>query len=549
MGNPYPPKSTSAKGITAKEQPRTHHFHKIRQAVLFILAIAVGFAAITFIVSNLRSPTILPTLVALDNTPTTNRVAGLVAPTVRQASSTPAATLLAQNTGPTKEFLPYVTKPSPGTGSGPLRVSKTNPRYFEDQSGKIVYLTGSHTWSNLQDNGGSFPPPVFDYPAYLDFLTKNNHDFFRLWTWEQARWTLETSDNNYWFDPMPYTRTGPGSALDGKAKFDLTKFNQAYFDRMRQRIQQAGERGIYVSVMLFDGWSVASDKGGTFHANNPWKGHPFNINNNINGINGDPHNSGNGLNTQDLSIPAVTAIQEAYVKKVIDTVNDLDNVLYEIDNEGDGTSVDWQDHLIQFIKSYEASKPKQHPVGMTAAYPGGWNPDLFDGPADWVSPNNDNDYLSDPPAADGKKVVLTDTDHLCGVCGDRSFIWKSFTRGLNPIFMDAYDGAGYGVGGEGFHFADPNWVSARANMGYTLMYARKINLAKMTPQGGLCSTGYCLAYPAASGAEFLVYAPSGGIITVDLTSIQGTLSTEWLNPGEWTNHFRQFNHGWSKKKF
>ncbi len=40
--------------------------------------------------------------------------------------------------------------------------------------------------------------------------------------------------------------------------------------------------------------------------------------------------------------------------KVIDTVNDLDNVLYETVNEGDGTSVDWQYHMIDFIKSYES---------------------------------------------------------------------------------------------------------------------------------------------------------------------------------------------------
>jgi hypothetical protein len=35
------------------------------------------------------------------------------------------------------------------------------------------------------------------------------------------------------------------------------------------------------------------------------------------------------------------AIQEAYVKKVIDTVNDLDNVLYEISNESRGSSDEW----------------------------------------------------------------------------------------------------------------------------------------------------------------------------------------------------------------
>ncbi len=414
--------------------------------------------------------------------------------------------------------------------TAPLYVDPQNPRYFTDGSGKAVYLTGSHTWASLQDNGRGYPPPVFDYPAYLSFLSQYNHNFFRLWTWEQTRWTLETTDDKYWFFPTtPYARRGPGSALDGKLKFDLTKFDQAYFDRMRERVIQARDCGIYVSVMLFDGWSVASDKGGYYHFNNPWKGHPFNGKNNVNGVNGDPNRRGDGLNTQDLSVPAVTAIQEAYVKKVIDTLNDLDNVLYEIDNEGDGSSVDWQYHMIQVIKEYEAGKPKQHPIGMTAAYPGGWNPDLFDSQADWISPNNDSDYLSDPPLADGAKVILNDTDHLCGVCGDRSFVWKSFTRGLNPIFMDGYDGAGYGTGAEGFDPNDPNWKNVRENMGYARDYANRMDLQAMRPSSNLCSTGYCLYSLAQGKAEFLVYSPKAGNVTVDLSGAQAALHFEWLN--------------------
>ena len=116
----------------------------------------------------------------------------------------------------------------PPSTSGPLRVSASNPRYFADRNGKVVYLVGSHTWTNLQDGGGAYPPPSFDYEAYLDFLHANNHNFFRLWMWEQPRWALETSDDNYWVDPLPYLRTGPGTATDGQPKFDLTKFNQAY---------------------------------------------------------------------------------------------------------------------------------------------------------------------------------------------------------------------------------------------------------------------------------------------------------------------------------
>ena len=48
---------------------------------------------------------------------------------------------------------------------GPLRVHPQNPRYFADGSGRAVYLTGSHTWSNLQDQGPKDPPKPFDYEA------------------------------------------------------------------------------------------------------------------------------------------------------------------------------------------------------------------------------------------------------------------------------------------------------------------------------------------------------------------------------------------------
>jgi len=73
----------------------------------------------------------------------------------------------------------------------PLRVLSSNPRYFTDGSGKAIYLAGCHTWRDFEDSGlrmmsarDQDPPPVFDFPAYLDFLVAHNHNFFRLWRWE-----------------------------------------------------------------------------------------------------------------------------------------------------------------------------------------------------------------------------------------------------------------------------------------------------------------------------------------------------------------------------
>lgn len=409
--------------------------------------------------------------------------------------------------------------------TGPLRVHPSNRRYFTDGSGKAVYLTGSHTWGSLQDGGVVDPPPAFDFTAYLDFLEKHQHNFIRLWRSESTRSTWDNNPARY-YTPHPWVRTGPGSALDGKLRFDLSQFNDAYFNRLRARVVAAGERGIYVSIMLFEGWDL-------YYAS--WSGHPFNHQNNIQAINGDPDGDGKGLEIQMLSVPAVTAIQEAYARKVIDTVNDLDNVLYEISNESrllcaKVSSKDWQYHFIRFIKDYESRKPKQHPVGMTSqGYGGGDDSEiLFNSEADWISPNPDKyDYRKNPPASDGKKVILIDTDHLWGIGGDRTWVWKSFLRGHNPIWMDPFDRSRNGTTNTWGPVLPADADEVRRNLGYTLDYAERMNLAGMTPRNDLASSGYCLASP---GREYLVYIPEGREVNVDLSATATAFSVEWFDP-------------------
>ena len=64
---------------------------------------------------------------------------------------------------------------------------------------------------------------------------------------------------------------------------------------------------------------------------------------------------------------------------------------------------------------------------------------------------------------------------------------------------------------------DTRYDNFRDNLGYILNYSRKLNLARVTPQKSLSSTGYCLAQTQSAGSEHLVYAPSGGSFTVDLS--------------------------------
>ena len=418
--------------------------------------------------------------------------------------------------------------------SGPLTIHPQNSRYFADKSGRVIYLTGSHHWDSLQDSAQiGAPLDLFDYPGYLEYLVSRQHNFMRMWVYEGG-------GNLKYAEPLPYLRTGPGKGSDGKLRFDLAELNQDYFDRLRARLVAARDKGIYVSVMLFNGWGLYDNGHG-----NPWPLHPFNEANNVNGINGDATGDAQKI-AHTLRVPAITRLQEAYVKKVVDTVNDLDNVLYEIVNEDKATAENaaWQYHFIDYIHRYERTKAKQHPVGMTVQWPSGNNQVLYESPADWISPNPDGGYAINPPAAHHGKVVVTDTDHLFGTGGDFSWVWKSFLRGLNPIYMDP------------LYFLvhtqqDPAGAEeARKAMGHTWNFANRINLAAMVPHDELCSTTYCLAEP---GLEYLVYLPFGSYwlgpkieflpygmeawinslmccsVTVDLSAASRELTVEWFN--------------------
>ncbi len=325
--------------------------------------------------------------------------------------------------------------------TGPLVVSSKNPRYFEDaSSGRIIYLTGTHTWNNFQDMGN--PLSSFDYNAYLNFLEENNMNFIRLWVWENPRWAPWSSDEDYRIEPVPYQRTGPGVALDGLPKFDLDSWNEEYFARLASRVEQAWLRGIYVSVMLFSGCSIGNkdwpenDVRTGKPVKNPWLSHPYHPANNINGVNGDLDGDGQGWELRDVTRLDILERQKAYIRKVIDTINRYDNVLYEIANEDPFDTREWQYTIIRYIKEYEAKKPKQHPVGMTASWKQP-NDALFQSPADWISPYYDENQALDPMTASGKKVWIADSDHVFPNVGiTMDFAWKAFLRGANVISMD-----------------------------------------------------------------------------------------------------------------
>lgn len=452
-----------------------------------------------------------------------------------------------------------------------LTVSATNPRYFavKDESGRerAVYLTGSHIWNNLHDGLGpgreaaSDESEKTDFNAYLKFLKDHNHNFIRLWRWEQFKSNAGVaSDFHLNMSPQPWLRSGPGEAKDGQPKFDLTQFNEEYFDRLRERVIAAGKQGIYVDVMLFEGWGLHLSP-----APDNVEGHPFFAGNNVNGI-----SIKSILDHQVLPLDkSVQELQEAYIKKVLDTVHDLPNVLYEVSNESSGggkvddefakylnlpeapdwgDSTEWQYWVIDFVKKYEKEKGYEHrPMGMTMQFPvkeqTKVNEPLLSSAADWISPGYDDKifahgghpmapgspashWYENPPVADGKKVVITDTDHYAPGKGDALWAWKSFMRGHHPILMD------FGIINLAPHDPAPGeppfeaYEPARNAMGDTLRFAERMQLINMDPQNELSSTDYILAHP---GKEYVVLQPEETAASFSVTLEAGTYDIEWFN--------------------
>jgi len=300
---------------------------------------------------------------------------------------------------------------------------------------------------------------------------------------------------------------------------------------------QLYQANIYAGVYLFTGEWIAS-----FRCDGGNDGYPFSGKNNVNGVD----DGGRGTGSITMTGPNdITRFQDAYIRKTIDILNDLPNVLWMVSEEAPKASAWWNQHLIDVVRQYEATTPMNHPIGLGVTSD---NADsaLYDTNADLVAPA----IRISPVSSCGSgtpscKVNLNDSDH--SYFGDmwhdseqqvRNYFWENFAGGNSVVFMDPYE-VYYPREGRNLCTApvnglcsgvDARWENTRATMGYIRSYATRMELVKMTPRPTLSSTGVALANTARVGSEVLVYSPSGGEFSVDLSFTTRRLTAEWLNP-------------------
>ena len=95
-----------------------------------------------------------------------------------------------------------------------------------------------------------------------------------------------------------------------------------------------------------------------------WNVNPMNAANNVNGI-----GKIKRLEPYTLKDPKLTAIQEAFVRKIVAELKDFDNVYYEICNEQyfGGVTPQWVARIAQTIADAEAGFPGKHLIAENIA--------------------------------------------------------------------------------------------------------------------------------------------------------------------------------------
>lgn len=406
----------------------------------------------------------------------------------------------------------------PVHAGGTLRVHPKNHRYFTDDSGRAIYLAGHQWFNDLQHNAWNHHPD-HSWEDAVALMQRHGMNYLRSWT----IWSVGTEADGGSSPLMPFKRTGPGEASDGKPKFNLHQFDPAYFDRLKEHLRIAQQNNIYISVMLFEVYGFMSR--GDF-----WAGNIFRGANNVNGIDVDVNRDGEGLEFFYSRDPKLVAIQQDYVRHVIDTVNEFDNVFFEIANELGAR--EWQVAMVQFIQEYERGQPKQHLVYLS---PGGrnqfgrWAPmsrsDLLESPADLFAVTRwEPRYRGDPPVQPATKPVFMDMDHIAATDNDGdndwnnnpATPWKLFLRGYHQCLYDQ------DYWKPGAH--SQQWERTRSSIGATVKLANRVDLANMHPRPELSTTGYCLAHP---GNEYLVFSADAVPFTVEGLDASAEYDVSW----------------------
>ncbi|MBI2497298.1 MAG: hypothetical protein HYV75_05045, partial [Opitutae bacterium] len=253
---------------------------------------------------------------------------------------------------------------SAGSATDPIRLHPENPRRFLFRGQPTVLLTVGESYGSLI-NGR------FDFHPYFNVLAADglNHTRVFAGTFRAAAPAgTGLSPRGRHDAVLPWAWSDQPGGFDG-VKFDLDRWNPAYFERLQALLTAAGERGIVVELVLFC----------SYYNDRQWDADPLNAANNIQG-------EGTLRDRREiltLRHPGIVARQRQLVDRLVRACRDFDNVYFEIANEGywsNGgpaavTAADraaWHQEMIRAVLAAEAGLPpsRRHMIAINDTFDG-----------------------------------------------------------------------------------------------------------------------------------------------------------------------------------
>ena len=238
-------------------------------------------------------------------------------------------------------------------GDQPIALHPDNPHYFQWCGKPTVLITSGEHYGALLNLD-------FDYARYFEALAadKLNHTRTFSGVYRETAESFGITDNTLAPKPnryiCPWARSDQSGYADGGNKFDLTKWDAAYFQRLHNFMKEAKKRGIVVELTLFC----------PFYNDHLWDANPLHPNNNVNDT---PACDREDVYT--LKYDRLTKIQLAFTRKVVTELQDYDNLYWEVCNEPyfGGITMDWQHRIIDEIVEVEKGFPHQHLISLNIA--------------------------------------------------------------------------------------------------------------------------------------------------------------------------------------
>ena len=415
--------------------------------------------------------------------------------------------------------------------AGWLEICPEHPYYFRDGKRHVVLVgVSDRTMFSIWKNEKGF-----SWRNYLDDLASNRLNYVRqdVFSWGALRAAVEYPaqfSNPAW----PFARTGPDTAIDGKLKFDLSKFEQSYFEkRLKPFLREAAKRGIYVELTLFEGMRGRKDFTESLYAEA----------NNINrlGLRRGGVTSDGALDNRRLM-----SIQHAYIDKVLAETAGFGNVIYEIANESGGRR--WVAHLIDYIHY----NPK-HPGRLVSAGEQASSFDPRSGENDIVVKHRGGGglYATDADVCNHHKALLEfrvgkpvshnefflyankSTDDVNFV---RKMMWADFTAGGHSNFFDFtfWRGTGRTLNDGRPSRSPPPEILRGGRFLLDFLNDNKVEFWKMAPHDGLATVEadnkayvFALARP---DEEYICYVLGNGQVKVFLRLPEPSFTGRWYDP-------------------